>query len=148
MSDYAKPYGTVNTDAEREEMLADKIFNRLSGKISGLADEAADKAISGFNLDGILTKLANKFSDEEARKPITAPKSEDRPDLARGKVTGPGYVEEFSDWRQAIPAYETLKKRMLKQRQAGLVKFFTESADKPGKWVLGQKFHVNEDAFE
>jgi hypothetical protein len=67
----------------------------------------------------------------------------------RGKVTAPGYTEEFVDIKSAQKVYEKLIKKMAKNTTTGVVKLFVEDvAGGRGKWKNLAKWNANEDAFD
>lgn len=141
MSEYQKQYGTVNTDAEREELLADKVAKRLSGQMAGVAGDAARQAVSGLNIESMLEKVAGKLAtaDERAAAPVDA-------DAGVFKVTGPGYTEQFTSRRLALKAYEALKNRMRKNEQAATVRLSVQAAGST-KWAVEQELKLNEDHY-
>lgn len=109
--------------------------------VHGIATRAAETAVSGIREELRETLNAIKGSQQ-----ITAAKVDAQ---LRGKVTAPGYTEEFSDYKLAAKEYEKIKKRMAKNSTAGVVKLFTEDPQAGrAKWVLLAKWNANEDAFE
>lgn len=142
MSEYQKPYGTVNTDAEREELLADKVAKRLSGQMAGVAGDAARQAVSGLNIESMLEKVAGKLAtadEQRAAVPVNT-------DAGVFKVTGPGYTEQFNSRKVALKAYEALKNRMRKNEQAATVRLSVQAAGST-KWAVEQELKVNEDHY-
>ena len=98
----------------------------------------------------VASKMRNELKDEldaiRGSQKIAAAKVDAQ---LRGKVTGPGYTEEFSDYKLAEKEYEKLKKRMAKNNTSGVVKLFTEDPDSGrNKWRVLAKWNANEDAFE
>lgn len=68
------------------------------------------------------------------------------PDAGKFRVTGPGYSEQFTSKKSALVSFDALKKRLLKNEQAAVVRLSTQA---PGtqKWETVQELKLNEDHY-
>ena len=126
------------TDAERarENQLVERVAQRVSGQVSG----AAQQAVSGLK-DDIMDLLKGR----EKAVPRNG-------NACRCKVTAPGYTEQFAELADARKAYNKQVSKLYKREERGVVKLYAEdfatSSARSVKWNLVQEVRVDEDAFE
>lgn len=111
-----------------------------------MADQNEVNSIVGAVVSEVREQLKNELDAIRGSQKIAAAKVDAQ---LRGKVSGPGYTEEFSDYKLAEKEYEKLKRKMAKNNTPGVVKLFTEDPDSGrNKWRVLAKWNANEDAFE
>lgn len=115
--------------------------NKTDAEIREIAGTAANEAVAG-----VRNEFKQMLDDIKGSEKVAAARVDA---MLRGKVTGPGYNEEFSDWKNAEKEYDKLKKKMTKSSTPGVLKLFVEEpGNGRGKWKQLAKWNANEDAFE